>query len=85
MITRFLGLKEAFITQENAHTNTFDSVHCIAVNTFTIQCLHMYTVSGLEGRGLRLQIPDVSPVSVGGIFRCGCFNPDKTTANEMPR
>ena len=26
------------------------------------------------GRDLRLQIPDVSPASVAGIFRCSCFS-----------
>jgi hypothetical protein len=35
----------------------------------------MYTVSsGLVGHDLRLQIPDVSPATVPGIFRGGCFN-----------
>ena len=35
----------------------------------------MYMVSsGLVGRGLRLQIPEVSPASVAGIFRGGCLN-----------
>ena len=29
--------------------------------------------SGLVGHGLRLQIPEVSPVSVMGIFRGDCF------------
>ena len=28
----------------------------------------------LLGRDLRLQIPDVSPATVAGIFRGGCFN-----------
>ena len=30
--------------------------------------------SGLVGCGLRLRIPDVSPATVAGFFRGGCFN-----------
>ena len=36
---------------------------------------YMYMVFfGLVGRGLRLWVPDVSPASVAGIFKGGCFN-----------